>query len=160
MIRVGISEVKTASNPQVLSCVGLGSCVGICLFDPVAKVGGLAHVLLPNSGSIKNDGGRSGKFADTAVNALLYKMKEEGSSTKNIIAKLVGGASMFTTAASDVNGMFAMGPKNVSAVKNILASNGIKIEAEDTGGSYGRTIEFHVGTGKVIIKTMVGTIEI
>lgn len=154
MIRVGIAEYKTAPDPHILSVVGLGSCVGICLYDPVARVGGMAHVLLPNSNNIGNAGTRPGKFADTAVNALLHKMVEEGGSIKNIRAKLVGGASMFSVSSFDTNGMFAMGPKNVEAVKKILASRGIKIDAEDTGGTQGRTIEFHAGTGKVVIKTM------
>ena len=154
MIRVGIAEYKTGTYPHILSVVGLGSCVGICLYDTIAKVGGMAHILLPDSKNISNDGKRPGKFADTAVNALLHKMIEEGSSIKNIRAKLVGGASMFSVSSSDTDGMFAMGPKNVEAVKSILASRGIKIDAEDTGGSQGRTIEFHTGTGKVLIKTM------
>ena len=159
MIRVGISEYKTASYPHILSSVGLGSCVGICLYDPVAKVGGLAHVLLPDSSIGKKDA-NLGKFADTAINALLHKMGEEGSSINKIRAKLVGGASMFSASDSDTERMFSMGPKNVAAVKNILAKKGIKLAGEDTGGSQGRTIEFHPGTGRVVIKTMTGTTEI
>ena len=159
MIRVGISEYKTASSPHVLSSVGLGLCVGICLYDPVAKVGGLAHVLLPDSSISKKDT-NPGKFADTAINALLHKMGKEGSSINNIRAKLVGGASMFSTSDSDTGSMFSMGPKNVAAVKNILVDKGIKLNGEDTGGSKGRTIEFHPGTGKVFIKTMTCTTEI
>lgn len=159
MIRVGISEYKTASSPHILSSVGLGSCVGICLYDPVAKVGGLAHVLLPDS-SIGKEDANPGKFADTAIDALLHKMEKEGSSINKIRAKLVGGASMFSTSDSDTDSIFSMGPKNVAAVKNILADKGIKLAGEDTGGSKGRTIEFHLGTGKVFIKTMTGTTEI
>ncbi len=160
MIRVGIAEYKTATYPHILSVIGLGSCVGICLYDPVAKIGGMAHILLPDSSNINNARRKPGKFADTAVNALLQKMIDEGSKKENIKAKIVGGASMFSTTSSDTNGIFAMGPKNVGAVKNVLASKGINIDAEDTGGSQGRTIEFHIGTGKIIIKTMLGTIEI
>lgn len=159
MIRVGISEIKTASHPEILSSIGLGSCVGICLYDPVAKVGGLAHILLPDSDIGRKDG-KPGKFADTAINALLHKMVEEGSSINNIRAKLVGGASMFSASDSSTDEMFSMGPKNVAAAKNILAKKRIKLDGEDTGGSHGRTIEFHAGTGKVVIKTMVGTTEI
>jgi chemotaxis protein CheD len=158
MIRVGISEIKTASHPEILSSVGLGSCVGICLYDSVVKVGGMAHVLLPDSKNGKRDG-NPGKFADTAINALLQKVGEEGGSMKNIKAKLVGGASMFSTSDSD-DSTFSMGPKNVKAAKNILNIKGIKLDGEDTGGFQGRTVEFHVGTGRVIIKTMVGTTEI
>ncbi|MBU2559746.1 chemotaxis protein CheD [archaeon] len=158
MIRVGISEIKTASHPEILSSVGLGSCVGICLYDPTIKVGGMAHVLLPSSKSGKIDG-NPGKFADTAINALLQKLGEDGVLMKNIKAKLVGGASMF--AISDSNdSMFSMGPKNVAAAKNVLTSRGIKLDGEHTGGSQGRTVEFHVGTGRVVIKTMVCTTEI
>ena len=160
MIKVGISGYKTAINPHILLCVGLGSCVGLCLYDPVTQIGGLAHVLLPDSRQAKDVGKKPGKFADTAVEALLSKMEQQGSSKKNIRAKLVGGATMFSSDDTTPNGVFCMGPKNVEAVKNALASKGIKIDAEDTGGKHGRTIKFYVGTGKVTIKTMTGTIEI
>jgi chemotaxis protein CheD len=158
MIRVGISEIKTASNPRILSCLGLGSCVGVCLYDPTAKVGGLAHILLPDSAGKRYK--KPGKFADTGIEALLAFMKEEGSLVKNIKAKIVGGASMFSTSMPESNGAFCMGPKNIEAVKTVLSAKGIKIEAEDTGGSQGRTIEFHVGSGKIIIRTMTGVKEI
>lgn len=157
MIRVGISEYKTASDPHILSIVGLGSCVSLCLYDPVSGVGGMAHVLLPDSKTMNDDGTKPGKFANTAVNALLQKMIDEGSKKENIKAKIVGGASMFSNSNSETDSIFSMGPKNVEAVKKNLASKGIEINAEDTGGVHGRTIEFHVGTGKVFVKTMVGT---
>lgn len=160
MIKVGISEYKTAADSNVLSCIGLGSCVSICLYDPVAKIGGLAHILLPDSTRAREDGKKSGKFADTAIVALISEMENHGSSKRNIKAKVVGGARMFAASNSETDGFFNMGDQNVKAVRKVLASNGINIVAEDTGGNCGRTIEFHVHTGKVLIKSRAGTSEI
>lgn len=160
MIKVGIGEIKVARNPEVLSCNGLGSCVGICLYDPISKMGGLAHVLLPDSTRTRKGPIKPGKFADTAVDALVSKMKRQGSLKRNIRAKLVGGARMFTSSNSDQNGLFDMGNQNAKAAKKVLNSFGIRIVAEETGGDYGRSMEFNITTGKIKIKSMFGINEI
>lgn len=158
MIEVGISEYRTAKNLPILSCIGLGSCVGICLYDSVFRIGGLAHVLLPDSTQIKNDGTKPGKFVDTAVAAILEEMLQQGAMRTKISAKLVGGASMFY--ADNADELVEIGRRNVDAAKKVLKEMRIRIEAEDVGGGHGRTIEFHVNTGKVIVKSKVGVIEI
>lgn len=160
MIKVGIAEYKTAKHPQVLSCVGLGSCVGICLHDPISKIGGIAHVLLPDSTINTKDEIKPGKFADTAVVALLGEIEKQGGSKRNIKAKVVGGASMFTHANPEKDDFSSMGMQNVEAAKDALTSVGVDLSAEDTGGNHGRTIEFHIDTGKILIKTKNGVTEI
>ena len=91
---VGIAELKVVKSPVNLSVIGLGSCIGVCLYDPVAQTGGIAHVMLPTSKNTKGVVNRA-KFADTAVNALLEEMQQVGALSNRIIAKIVGGAHMF-----------------------------------------------------------------
>lgn len=151
VVKVGIAELKAAKAPVNLLSAGLGSCVGICLYDPHSKVGGLAHVMLPDSSQSKNAPNKA-KFADTAVPALISEMLKLGASKSKIIAKIAGGAQMFVFSnASDV---MRIGERNVEAVKKALAKEGIPIVAQDTGGNYGRTIELCTSTGKLYIRTI------
>ncbi len=150
-LKVGIAELKAARAPVNLISAGLGSCVGICLYDPQAKVGGLAHIMLPDSGQNK-DVTNKAKFADTAVPALVSEMMKLGASKSRIVAKIAGGAQMFVFPnASDV---LRIGERNVEAAKKALSREGIPIVAQDTGGNYGRTIELCTTTGKLHIRTI------
>ncbi len=150
-LRVGIAELKTARAPVNLASAGLGSCVGICLYDPVAKVGGLAHVLLPDSNQVRATDNKA-KFADTAVEALVTEMTKLGAARERIIAKLAGGAQMFLLpGASDI---MRIGERNVEAARRALAAARIRLVGEDVGGNYGRSIEFDTTTGKVRVRTL------
>lgn len=151
MIRVGMADLKTCVSPDAITTLGLGSCVGIVLYDSVTKVAGLAHIMLPDSTQIKCNENVA-KFADTGIDALLALMEKQGAVKKRLIAKIAGGAQMF--AFSKENSMLCVGKRNVEATKKKLETLGIKIIAEDTGDSYGRTIEFYPETGELLIKSV------
>ncbi len=148
IVSVGIGEIKIGRPPLVLQAVALGSCVGIAIYDSAVKVGGLAHIMLPNSP--KNppmDSNSQGKFADIAIPFLVEELVKNGASRSRLIAKIVGGSKMFefnnSTAVSDI------GSRNVQAIKNILQELSIPIVGEETGGNYGRTMVFDLKTGSV-----------
>ncbi len=144
---VGISDMNVVSRPNMLVTYALGSCVGICLYDGVAGVAGLSHILLPDSSMCPSDNNVM-KFADTAVGALIERMERSGASRRRIVAKLTGGAKLFG-GASGIN----VGERNVLAVKEQLDRLRIPIVAEDTGKDYGRTVEFFANDGSVNVKT-------
>lgn len=151
LIKVGMADLQTSRHPCVLTTLGLGSCVGISLYDPIKKVVGLAHVMLPSSQQARNNTNIA-KFADTAIIKLIDDMINLGAGKSHIVAKLAGGAQMFTF--NDASEMLRIGARNVSASKEMLNSLRIPIIAEDTGGNYGRTIEIHSESGKLMIKTI------
>lgn len=151
LVKVGMADLKTTTSPGILTTLGLGSCVGICLYDPVIKVSGMAHIMLPSSKSIKNNSNLY-KFADTGIDLLIDEMINKGALKHRLTSKIAGGAQMFSFASkSDI---MKIGERNVIAVKKILKNYGIPIKAEDTGGSHGRTIEFHSLNGKLLVKTI------
>lgn len=144
---VSMAQLEVTDDSETLVSLALGSCVTVILFDPWARVGGLAHVMLPSHKLARVDG-RPAKFADTAVSALLKKMKRRGAKMKRIVAKLAGGARMFLGDGELNNDI---GRRNVEAIKEFLKQQGIKLVAEDTGGSHARTVKFSTNTGKVLI---------
>jgi chemotaxis protein CheD len=147
---VNIAEYFIAKSPSIIETRSLGSCVGIVLYDITSKIGGLAHVMLPDSKKV-SFGGKPGKYADIAIDTMLKKMIEIGANKNNIVAKIAGGACMFT--GPSVSDFMNIGLRNVTAIKSILKELKIPLIAEDTGGTYGRTIEFHMDIGKLIIKS-------
>lgn len=150
-IKVGMADLNTATEPDTLITLGLGSCIGIALYDPVSKVGGLAHIMLPDSTQIKNNSNLA-KFADTAITALIEQMTEIGARQSRLVAKLAGGAQMFDfKQTSDV---MRIGYRNDIASRQILEELNIPIVASDTGENYGRTVELHTSTGKLAVKTI------
>lgn len=151
VIKVGMADLQTSRHPCVLTTLGLGSCVGIALYDPGRKVVGLAHVMLPSSLQARNNANIA-KFADTAIAKLVEDMINIGACKSQITAKLAGGAQMFTF--NDASEMLRIGARNVSASKEMLQLLKIPILAEDTGGNYGRTIEINSESGKLMIKTI------
>lgn len=154
-IRVGIAEYKAAYRPYKILTIGLGSCVGIALYDGVNKIGGLAHIMLPDSTQFSNIT-NPGKFADLAIPLLLDKMISMGACRINMKAKIGGGASMFNF--HDKSLIMDIGSRNVAAVKKTLSKLSIEITGEDTGGSHGRTMILDTDTGKTFIKNVSRTI--
>ena len=153
MIKVGMADLAVCKYPDALTTLGLGSCVGIALYDPVTKVSGLAHIMLPDSTKIKNNQNIA-KFADTGIEELIKQMIKIGASKTRLVAKIAGGAQMcaFKTSTSQANDMMQGGARNVEAVKAVLKKEGIRLLAEDTGLNYGRTIEFYSENGQLLIK--------
>jgi chemotaxis protein CheD len=143
---VDISDQKVALTPDTLITYALGSCVGVCLYDPVLHVGGLAHVFLPYSfGGV----GRKDiyKFADLAVGELVRTMGSMKCPASRLVAKIAGGANMFDFKTNNI------GETNVISVKEQLNRFRIRLIAEDTGENYGRTLEFNPSDGLMCVKT-------
>lgn len=151
MIKVGMADMNLCSAPDAITTLGLGSCVGIVLYDAAKKLCGMVHVMLPDSTQIRNNQNRA-KFADTGIEALLEELLKLGANRRCITAKIAGGAQMF--AFSTNNDMLRVGERNVEATKRKLAQLGIPILAEDTGLTYGRTIEFYPENGNLVIKAV------
>jgi len=151
IIKVGMADLQSSRHPSIITTLGLGSCVGIALYDPGRKVAGLAHIMLPSSQQARNNSNIA-KFADTAVVKLIEDMVSLGASRSQLVAKLAGGAQMFSF--NDSSEMLRIGARNVLASKEILNMLRIPILAEDTGGNYGRTIEIHSENGKLLVKTI------
>ena len=143
-----------AHNPEVLTCVGLGSCVGLVLYDAVTKTGGMAHIMLPRCGQSRGPS-RPGKFADSAVEVLLKTMERRGASKRHLLAKLFGGANMFPAVQSDT--LVHVGQRNLEAVREDLTQRRIPIVAEETGGQMGRTILFDTQDGRVHVRGAMGS---
>jgi chemotaxis protein CheD len=139
-LKVGIADLKIAYSPQSIKTTGLGSCVGAIIYDPVLKIAGLAHVMLPDSSIIKKGiDFKKAKFADTAIKELVQKLKREGSKIGDLKAKIAGGAEMFSFSGNET---MRIGRRNIEAVKMALEKESIEIISEDTGGCNGRTIVF------------------
>lgn len=152
LIKVGMADYKVGRAPATIISYGLGSCIGVSLYDPQAKVGGLLHIMLPDSSQSRSSENPA-KFADTGVPLLLKDVLALGASRSRLVAKMAGGAQMFAFAkATDI---MRVGARNAEAVKELLKSLGIKLIAEDTGGNYGRTVQINLENGVYTVKTMV-----
>jgi len=153
LLRVGISEFHVASAPDVLVSYGLGSCLAITLYDPEARIGALAHTLLgdlhPGLGS-----SAPGKFVETAIPAMLGALREAGAAPQRLVAKLCGGAHMFRAPGEVPEG--TIGQRNAEAAHRHLLRAGIPLVAEDLGGNRGRTVEFELASGNVLVRMIRG----
>jgi len=148
LINVGIADLKTAKAPDVLRTI-LGSCVGICMFDSSNKVIGLSHIMLAEKNTAE---GNPMKYANTAIPMLLDEMIKTGAVRDKITAKIIGGSTMFKMADNSM--MSEIGRSNIRKVKEVLEALSIVITAEDTGGDFGRTIDFFSENGNVKIKSI------
>ena len=151
MIKVGMADLNICHSPDAITTLGLGSCVGVVLYDEGRKIAGMVHVMLPDSTKVRQNQNKA-KFADTGIDLLIEMLQKEGSVKSALTAKIAGGAQMF--AFNSNNDMLRVGERNVEAVKTKLNSIGIKILAEDTGLNYGRTVEFYPETGDFVIKAV------
>lgn len=151
IIKIGMADLDVANFPDILQTAGLGSCVGVCLWDPVTKIGGLAHIMLPYSAQAHSSANEA-KFADTAIPLVVRRMEKKGALKSRLVAKIAGGAQMFSFYSG--NDIMRIGERNAEAVKETLVNMKIRLLAEDVGGNYGRTIEFYTENGKLYIRTI------
>ena len=149
---VGIAMMKVAEAPDQMYCLGLGSCVGVAIYDPITRIAGLIHVLLPSMREFENAGQLRTKFADTGINDMVSEMLKKGAVKYRLKAKIAGGASMFDIKDSAASDMMAIGKRNVQSCKDTLKDLGIELIAHDTGGTKGRTIYFDTETTMLTIK--------
>jgi chemotaxis protein CheD len=150
-IKVGMADWKLARSGGVLKTTGLGSCVGLTLYDSTTRIAGMAHIMLPSSEIAREEQFNRAKYADTALPDMLEAMIAEGASRRRLVAKLAGGAQMFAFAGQDT---MRIGPRNVETCKAMLAALDIPLVAEDTGANYGRTIELDSATGILTIRSI------
>ena len=151
LIRVGMADYKVGRAPSTIISYGLGSCIGISLYDSQAKVGGLLHIMLPDSTQARPTDNPA-KFADTGLPLMLRDVLELGASRTRLVAKIAGGAQMFAFAnATDI---MRVGARNAEAAKKILKDLNIRLLAEDTGGNYGRTVQIDLNDGVYKVKTI------
>ncbi len=151
MIIVGMADLNITRSPGILTTLGLGSCVGITLYDPINKIAGLAHVMLPDSTQIKNNSNVA-KFADSAIKKLIMDMCIAGAKRDFLKAKITGGAQMFAFDSTNEN--MRIGDRNVESSIRVLTMYGIPIIAKHTGSNYGRTIELYAEDGRLVVKTI------
>lgn len=151
LIKVGIADLKVGQAPATLISYGLGSCMGISVYDPQKKIGGLLHIMLSDSTQSKSTENPA-KFADTGIPLLIKEVVAAGAVKRRLVAKMAGGAQMFAFAnATDV---MKVGERNAVATKEILKKMGIPILAEDTGGTRGRTVSIDLNNGDYFVKTV------
>ncbi len=152
IIKVGMADLKTCKAPDGLITLGLGSCVGIAIRDPLTKIGGLAHIMLPDSKAIMNNNGVKEKFADTGIEELVQQMVRLGANRNRLVAKIAGGATMFQLQGrSDI---MKIGERNVQASINKLNELNIALLSQDTGDNYGRTVTFYPESGEFHIRAI------
>lgn len=150
---VKIADLRVDREPAIITTHGLGSCLAIMLYDPEARIGGLAHIMLP-SPEMSRLKVQPGKCPQTAIEQMLLQMEELGCRRDRIRAKLVGGAAMFAgLLLNRKEGGANIGQRNAQEAKRALNSLNIPITAEDTGGDYGRSVEFILSTGTVLVRS-------
>ena len=149
-IQVAIGEGVVARLPHIISTLGLGSCVAVTLYDTQRRIGGLAHIMLPDSARV-NGCHTSYQYAETAIAALLEGLQSKGAIRQDIVAKVVGGARM-SSCYEDVN--TGIGQQNIMRVKRLLRRERIPLIGEDVGGHHGRSVEFYLDSGRVIVRAI------
>jgi len=152
-IVVGLGELKvTHSTAVVLSCLGIGSCIAVCVYDYLYKVGGMSHIVLPHSEGRPGD--NLGKYADTSIPLLIEEVIKQGGQRSRLIIKIAGGAQM--SLAPGLKNTFKTGERNLEEVKAALTREGIPLTAADIGGNKGRTVRMYLNTGRVTVRTTGG----
>lgn len=152
-LTVGMGEIQVARGAgTALTALGLGSCVGVCLYDPITRVAGMVHVVLPKSQSDKS-GELPGKFADIAIPVIVRRMVEMGASASRLKAAIAGGAQLFQFGVSNT---LDVGARNSEAVIAMLQEMNIPLIAKDVGGSVGRTLRLISDNGLVVVRTIGG----
>ena len=142
---VKMGEFMVAESPIILQTVGIGSCVAVCIYDSKNKVGGLAHIMSPQSKMDETI--KPMRFADRAIKMMVESICAMGGGREKLCAKIIGGASMFPK----VTKVLAIGAENISAVKDELKKLKVDIIGEDIGGNVGRSIWFDIGNGDIVI---------
>lgn len=152
IVKVGMAEMGFIRNEGLIRTTGLGSCVGLTMFDPDLKLAGMVHVMLPSSEIAKEGSLNVAKYADTAVPNLYKQLIEQGASPRRLVAKMAGGSQMFAFAGG--GDTMRIGPRNAESCKISLDELGVPLIAEDTGGNYGRTIELDCQSGVLFIRSV------
>lgn len=156
-ITVGMADLNIGRASDIIVTVGLGSCIGLTLYDPVSRIGGMVHYMLPDSTAVANNSNIA-KFADTGIQELLKRVTLAGANRRSLVAKIAGGAKMF--AVTQTSNVGSVGDRNTMAAKQMLSKLNIRLVAEDTGLNFGRTVELHCDTGDFYIKAVKKPVKI
>lgn len=146
---VGIADMKICRGPGKLITYALGSCIGICFYDPMIRLGGMVHIMLPNN--MESGNSNVFKYADTGIPATLRKMEVFGGVRARMVCKIAGGARMFEVQGN--NSIGNIGQRNIETVKRVLAKEGIRVAREDVGLNYARTLLLDAETGTVVVRS-------
>ncbi len=149
VLQIGMAQLAVGASPQIIRSAGLGSCIAVVLYDPFARVGGMAHAMLPRSRPGRE--GNPAKYVDTSLAEMIQQMLDRGCERENIIAKLAGGAQMFPDSERE---LLVIGAKNIQSARDCLKQSSIPLVAEDVGGNWGRTLELDCSDGTLYIKTL------
>lgn len=150
---VPIGEIVVSGTlDDVLVAYGVGSCVAICLYDPVVQVGGMLHALLPSAPGGDRNGGKPAKFVDQGAELLVKELQELGAKPRRVLAQYCGGAQVLNTPG--FNGALNIGERNVLAAQMTLEAAGLRVQAQDTGGHIGRTVRFYIADGRVTLRSL------
>lgn len=144
---VGIAQSATCRAPEQLACLGLGSCVAVILYDPALRIGGIVHALLPKA---PVNCTMEEKYADSGTRKLVRELMAKGASKERLVAKLIGGAQMFSNLNLSISDI---GKANIAEARKALRELGIRIIAEDVEGKRGRSAYLNSETGKVVVET-------
>jgi chemotaxis protein CheD len=151
-LAVGLGELKGSRDPEAqLVCYGLGSCIGLALWDLRTRAGAMAHVVLPESALSRGPVVQPAKWADTALPAALELMATLGANRSTIVARIAGGARMLNVVGA--GSRLDIGARNIEAVREVLRRHDLRLAAEDVGGTWGRTLTLNVGTGRLVVST-------
>jgi chemotaxis protein CheD len=146
-VKVGIAEYEVASGEAVLTTSGLGSCLGVAVYDPATETAGLVHAMLPENEAV--DGGNAAKFADSGVRELVAAMERAGADRDRMRAKIAGGSDMLDFSE---NGS-GIGVRNVETGRATLEAFDIPVVGEDVGGEHGRSLRLNAASGDLIVKS-------
>jgi len=155
IIKVGMAELKVAKAPGKIAALGLGSCVAICAYDSVVKVGGIVHVMLPSSSMAVGDNNRA-KFGDTALPFLLEEIEKIGAKLHRVDIKLVGGAEMFVHEVK--NERLKIGERNLRVIEEACQKSGLNISGRCVGGHTGKSVTIDLENGEVQVRTIDQTV--
>jgi chemotaxis protein CheD len=150
-LAVGLGELKVSADPQdVLVAYGLGSCIGIGMFDPLVRVGGLLHAILPTH----PDGGmdQAAKYVDSGIRALLDNLVRRGADRNRLFVRMAGGANMLV--APGFSQALNIGSRNTEVALSVLSNLRLRVAGQEVGGNTGRTVRFYVGDGRMTIRTI------
>lgn len=150
-VQIGMADYKVGKAPKILATLGLGSCVAVCMYDQQTKIGGLVHIMLPDSSISKGDLNPA-KFADSAVPLMARELQSLGASIQRMVVKIVGGAHMFTFKTEDST--FEIGARNIDAVELACKKLGLTIIARSVGGNCGRSVWMDLNSGILTVKTI------
>ncbi len=153
---VGVGDCKVTGEPAEIVTFALGSCIAVVIWDPVAKVGGLLHFMLPDSAVDRETQGRANpyRYADTGTPLLFRQAYEKGAEKRRLQVRLAGGANVV-----DQGGVFNIGRRNHAAVRKILWRAGVLVHGEDVGGSVSRTVRLNVATGRCTVSEPSGVVR-